>query len=335
MNSATKIGYCLIAVTVLVLLPLLTFLGTGAEYAFAVVIPYCALTAFMAGFIYRIVRWAQSPVPFNITTVAGQEKSLPWIKDANIESPGNNWALAWRMFLEIFFFRSLFRNSRADMVAGQRLVYGGSRWLWLGGLAFHWSLLIIIFRHLRFFTEPVFLPVTWLTSLDSLFQFSLSTLFLTDFIILAALTYLFLRRVVSPQIKYISLASDYLALLLIMGVAISGILMRWIFKVDVDAVKRLAISMVTFRPAVGTDIGLAFYIHLMLVCTLLAYFPFSKMMHAPGILFSPTRNMKNDSRAIRHINPWDHPVRVHTYQEYEDEFRKPMIAAGLPVEKKE
>jgi nitrate reductase gamma subunit len=300
-----------------------------------VVIPYCALAAFFAGFIYRIIRWAQSPVPFNITTVAGQEKSLPWIKDAKIESPGNNRAVAWRMFLEIFFFRSLFRNSRADMVAGQRLVYGGSRWLWLGGLAFHWSLLIIIFRHLRFFTEPVFLPVTWLTSLDSLFQFSLSTLFLTDFIVLAALTYLFLRRVVSPQIKYISLASDYLALLLIMGVAISGILMRWIFKVDVDAVKRLAISMVTFRPAVGTDIGLAFYIHLMLVCTLLAYFPFSKMMHAPGILFSPTRNMKNDSRAIRHINPWDRPVRVHTYQEYEDEFRKPMIAAGLPVEKKE
>jgi hypothetical protein len=59
------------------------------------------------------------------------------------------------------------------------------------------------------------------------------------------------------------------------------------------------------------------------------------MMHAPGILFSPTRNMKNDSRSVRHVNPWNHPVRVHTYEEYEDEFRKPMIAAGLPVEKKE
>ena len=334
MNNAAKMGYPLIAVTVLVLLPLLTLLGTGAEYAFAVVMPCLALTAFFAGFIYRIIRWAQSPVPFNITTVAGQEKSLPWIKDNKIESPANNWAVAWRMFVEIFFFRSLFRNSRADLVAGQRLAYGGSRWLWLGGLAFHWSLLVILFRHLRFFTEPVFLPVTWLTSLDSVFQFSLSTLFLTDFIILAALTYLFLRRVVSPQIKYISLASDYLAPLLILGVVISGVFMRWIFKVDVDAVKRLAISMVTFRPAVGPDIGLAFYIHLMLACALVAYFPFSKMMHAPGILFSPTRNMKNDSRAVRHINPWNRAVRIHTYEEYEDEFRKPMIAAGLPVEKK-
>jgi nitrate reductase gamma subunit len=334
MNNAVKILYPVAAVTILVLLPLLTLPVPSAEFIFAVVIPCLALVAFFTGFIYRIVRWAQSPVPFNITTVAGQEKSLPWIKDDKIESPGNNWAVTWRMFLEIFFFRSLFRNSRADMVAGQRLVYGGSRWLWLGGLAFHWSLLVIIFRHLRFFTEPVFPPVTWLTSLDSLFQFSLSTLFLSDFIILTALTYLFLRRVVSPQIKYISLASDYLALLLILGVIISGILMRWIFKVDADAVKRLAISMITFSPAVSPNIGLAFYIHLMLVCTLIAYFPFSKMMHAPGILFSPTRNMKNNSRSVRHINPWNRPVRVHTYEEYEDEFRKPMIAAGLPVEKK-
>ncbi len=335
MNNAAKILYPLAAVTILVLLPLLTLTGPGAEFAFAVIIPCLALAAFFAGFIYRVVRWAQSPVPFNITTVAGQEKSLPWIKDAKVESPGSNWAVAWRMLLEIFFFRSLFRNSRADLVAGQRLIYGGSLWLWLGGLAFHWSLLVIIFRHLRFFTEPVFLPVTWLTNLDSLFQFSLTTLFLSDFIILIALTYLFFRRVVSPQIKYISLASDYLALLLILGVAISGVLMRWVFKVDVDAVKRLAISMITFRPAVSPDIGLAFYIHLMLACTLIAYFPFSKMMHAPGILFSPTRNMKNDSRSVRHVNPWNHPVRVHTYEEYEDEFRKPMIAAGLPVEKKE
>jgi len=335
MNNSVKILGPLAAVMILVLLPLLTLTGPNAEFAFAVILPCLALAAFFAGFIYRIVRWAQSPVPFSIPMVAGQEKSLPWIKDDKIESPGNNWAVTWRMFLEIFFFRSLFRNSRAELVAGQRLVYGGSRWLWLGGLAFHWSLLIIIFRHLRFFTEPVFLPVTWLTNLDSIFQFSLTTLFLSDFVILIALTYLFLRRLVSPQIKYISQASDYLALLLILGVVISGVLMRWAFKVDVDAVKRLAISMITFRPAVIPNIGLAFYIHLMLVCTLIAYFPFSKMMHAPGILFSPTRNMKNDSRSVRHVNPWNLPVRVHTYEEYEDEFRKPMMAAGLPVEKKE
>jgi len=38
---------------------------------------------------------------------------------------------------------------------------------------------------------------------------------------------------------------------------------------------------------------------------------------------------------VRHINPWNRAVRIHTYEEYEDEYRKPMIAAGLPVDKKE
>jgi nitrate reductase gamma subunit len=113
---------------------------------------------------------------------------------------------------------------------------------------------------------------------------------------------------------------------------ISGILMRSLFRVDLIAVKELAISVITFRPAVPAGIGLPFYIHLLLVCVLVAYFPFSKMMHAAGILLSPTRNSKNDSRMARHVNPWNTPVRVHTYPEYEDEFRQPMIKSGIPIE---
>jgi nitrate reductase gamma subunit len=76
-----------------------------------------------------------------------------------------------------------------------------------------------------------------------------------------------------------------------------------------------------------------FYIHLLLVSTLLAWFPFSKLMHMGGVFLSPTRNMANDSRMRRHINPWDAPVKVHTYEEYEDEYRDKMKLAGLPVEK--
>ena len=70
-----------------------------------------------------------------------------------------------------------------------------------------------------------------------------------------------------------------------------------------------------------------------LVCTLFAYFPFSKLMHLGGVFLSPTRNMPNDSRMVRHVNPWNYPVKVHTYEEYEDHFREKMIEAGLPVEK--
>ena len=332
MNRAAIILCPLAAVILLILLSLLTLLGNGTEYIFAVVIPYLALTSFFAGIIYRVVRWAQSPVPFNIPTVAGQEKSLPWIKNDKIESPVSNWAVAWRMLLEMLFFRSLFRNNNMQQAGQHRLVYGGSRWLWLGGLAFHWSLLIILIRHLRFFTEPVFQPSLWISSFDGILQLALPALFITDFIILIAASYLLLRRLLSARIRYISLASDYLALFLILAVVISGILMRSIFKVDLVAVKELAISVITFSPMVPAGIGLPFYIHLLLVCTLIAYFPFSKMMHAAGILLSPTRNAKNNSRMVRHINPWNGPVRVHTYTEYEDEFRQPMVKAGIPVE---
>jgi hypothetical protein len=56
-------------------------------------------------------------------------------------------------------------------------------------------------------------------------------------------------------------------------------------------------------------------------------------MHLGGIFFSPTRNLPADTRATRHINPWNYPVHVHTYEEYEDEFREKMVEAGLPVVK--
>jgi len=327
-----RIIWPLIAVIAVILLALISVVVPSSQLIFGVIVPYLAISIFIAGFIYRVIRWASSPVPFNIPTTCGQEASFDWIKSDKIESPRSNWGIACRMALEIFFFRSLFRNNNMGQADQQRLIYGGSRWLWLGGLAFHWSLLIILIRHLRYFTEPVFPPSLWISSIDGMLQLALPALFISDFIILAAVSYLLIRRLVSSRIRYISLASDYLALFLILAVGISGILMRSLFKVDLIAVKELGISVITFRPAVPAGIGLPFYIHLLLVCTLIAYFPFSKMMHAGGIFLSPTRNSKNDSRRVRHINPWNRPVRVHTYAEYEDEFRQPMIKAGIPVD---
>ena len=152
-------------------------------------------------------------------------------------------------------------------------------------------------------------------------------------VLLAAVTFLFLRRLFIGRIRYISLASDYFPLILIFGIAFSGLLMRYFTKASVVQVKELAMGLVTFHPVIPDGIGTIFYVHLFLVCVLLAYFPFSKLMHMGGIFFSPTRNMTGNTRAARHVNPWNYPVKVHTYQEYEDEFREKMIEAGLPVEK--
>ncbi len=322
------LGICL-----LVLMVLAGAWGLGWYYVFGIIVPYAAMLAFTAGLIYRILKWAGTPVPFSIPTVGGQQKSLPWVKASGVESPYSNAGVIVRMALEVLLFRSLFRNDKFELKRTSKLVYGGNRYLWLGGLAFHWSLFFILFRHLRFFTEPVPSIVLFVQNLDGLFQLATPTLFITDFVILIALTYLFLRRIISSQLRYISLPTDYFAVLLILGVALSGVLMRLFYRVDVTAIKVLAMSVLTFHPTIPSGLGLLFYIHLFFASTLLAYFPFSKMVHGAGLLFSPTRNLKNDSRARRYLNPWSYPVKVHTYEEWEDQFREPMKKAGLPVEK--
>ncbi len=324
------------AFSAVVALALIAYLGVKAAnlyFLFGVIVPYAAVATFVIGFIYRVLKWAGSPVPFCIPSTCGQQKSLPWIKQAKLENPTTTLGVIGRMALEVFFFRSLFRNLKTQMKDGGKLVYGEAKWLWLAGLAFHWSFLIILVRHLRFFIGQVPFPIKMVEVLDSFLQIGVPLLYITDAVILAAVTYLFLRRVLIPQMRYISLPADYFPLFLILGVVASGILMRYFLKVNIVGVKMLTMGLVSFAPAVPEGIGVIFYIHLFLISTLFAYFPFSKLMHMGGVFLSPTRNMANDSRMKRHINPWNYPVHVHTYEEYENDFREKMKEAGIPVEK--
>jgi nitrate reductase gamma subunit len=267
--------------------------------------------------------------------VCGQQKSLPWIKSNPLESPPNNFWVVGRMALEVLTFRSLFRNTKVQRTKDGRAVYGNEYLLWLGALAFHYSLLVILLRHFRFFGEPVPIFSTIVAEVDGFLQIGAPRLYLTSIVIVAGLSYLLFRRLWNPQVRYISLPSDYFALFLLLGVTISGGLMRYFTKVDVVKVKELVMSLLRFHPSVPEGIGLVFYIHLFLVCVLLAYFPVSKLMHMGGVFLSPTRNLANNSRERRHVNPWDYPVHVHTYEEWEDDFRDKLIAAGIPLDKKE
>jgi nitrate reductase gamma subunit len=193
--------------------------------------------------------------------------------------------------------------------------------------------LIIFVRHFKYFTEPVPSWVLGLQFLDGFFQVGLPIILVTDVTVVVALTFLFLRRILDPKLRYISLTADYFALFLLLGVTISGIYMRYIGKMDIVSVKELGVGLLSLHPVLPEGIGLAFFVHLFLVCVFLAYFPFSKLMHMAGVFMSPTRNMANDNRRHRHENPWNYPVKVHTYEEYEEEFRDKMIAADMPVEK--
>ena len=304
----------------------------GQQYLFGVVVPYVAVVIFLAGMIYRVLLWASAPVPFRIPTVSGQQKSLPWIKYSRFESPANGLEATGRMALEVLLFRSLFRNTRVELTPSQRVVYQPDKFLWAGALVFHWCFLLILLRHLRFFLEPTPALVHWLERIDGFFQLTAPTFLLSSALIALALLYLLGRRLLDPQVRYISLPADYFALFLLLGVVGSGIFMRYITKTDLLAVKQLSVGLVTLHPVLPQGVGMPFYIHLFLVSALFAYFPFSKLVHMGGVFLSPTRNLANNNRARRHVNPWNPEVEVHTYQQWEDEFKDKLKASGIALD---
>lgn len=328
-----KAFYALLAVAAIALAAAAADRLAGLRAGFAVIISYGAVLTLLAGVSCRVLGWSRSPVPFHIPTVCGQQKSLPWIKSSRLESPSTSGAAAMRMAVEILLFRSLFRNVRSRFVEGPRVIYREEKFLWLGAIAFHWSMLFILVRHLRFFVEPVPWLATAVESLDGFMQVGAPVLYMTDLAIVAALLYLLQRRLRDPLVRYVSLFTDYFALFLLLGIAISGVWMRYFSRVDPVAVKQFALSLTIFSPALPANPGALFFVHLGLVCSLAAYLPFSKLMHMGGVFLSPTRNLANNSRMRRHVNPWNYPVKVHTYQEWEEEFHDKIAAAGLPLER--
>ncbi len=340
MNFVVSIVFSSAVVVLLVLVP---WVGVGAldlHILFGIVVPYAALITFFVGVVAKIIGWGRSPVPFRIPTTAGQQWTLPWINPNRIDNPKGTGGVIIRMLFEVLLFRSLFRNTRMEFRQGPKITYEWEKWLWLFALVFHYAFLTVLVRHLRFFTEPIPLFVTVLEKLDGFMQmgiapltgYQLPALLLSGLALLAGVGFLFLRRLLSAQVRYISLPADYFPLFLIGAIAFTGILMRYVLKVDIPNIKELTMGLVSFHPSIPEGIGVLFYIHLFLVSVLFAYFPFSKLVHMGGVFLSPTRNLSNNSRIVRHINPWNYPVKTHTYEEYEDEFREKMVEAGLPVD---
>jgi len=303
----------------------------GGDALLLSAIAYAGFAVFLVGFCYRVVKWAAVPVPFRIPATCGQQTSLPWIKSAGLDNPSTNAGVVGRMALEALLFRSLFRNSRARLDEG-RLICSEQRYLWLAALAFHWSLLTILIRHLRLLVEPVPAVVLGIERVDGFFQLGTPPLYISDVVFACALLYLLLRRFRDPMVRYISQFSDYFALLVIGGIAASGLLMRYSTRVDVIGAKEFALGVASFHPVRAAALGSMFTVHVALISLLAAYFPFSKLMHMGGVFLSPTRNLANNSRAKRHINPWNYPVKTHTYAEWEEEFRDKLKAAEIPLE---
>ncbi|MBS0614037.1 MAG: sulfate reduction electron transfer complex DsrMKJOP subunit DsrM [Proteobacteria bacterium] len=321
----------LYAVLALVLLGILASRSAVASIAVTVVLPYLAWGTLLVGVCYRVWRWARVPVPFRIPTTCGQQRSLPWLPRAPLDNPDNALWATLRVGFETLLFRSLLRDNRPRIEAG-RLAYSPTRALWLGALAMHWALLIVVLRHLRFALEPTPNWVVSLGALDGMLQIGAPPLLLSDVALVTALLYLLMRRWRVPALRYLSIFSDYFALLLLLGIALSGMAMRYVAHVDVVAVKQMMLGIVTFHPQVLSAPPAPLLVHVLLVCALAVYLPFSKLMHLGAAVLSPTRNLANNSRRRRHVNPWNAPVATHEYAEWEAEFADKLKLAGLPLE---
>jgi len=204
--------------------------------------------------------------------------------------------------------------------------------LWLFAVAFHGSLAVIVLRHLRLFVAPVPGFVSWLQSVDSISDLLIPKLHVTSVLIMVALSLLLGRRLVLARLRYISLAADYFPLLLLLGIALTGVWMRHVSRTDVSEVKAIITGVASFSLTLNHPVDTCLAMHVFLVCALLVYFPLSKLMHMPGALMSPTLTLAANSRAKRHINVNNPKVETLHYADYEATFRERMIDAGIPVE---
>jgi len=193
-------------------------------------------------------------------------------------APTTRTGVGLRMAREIVLFESLFQ---------------ANLWIWLFGWLFHAALVLVLLRHLRYFVEPVWTWVVWLQPVG----------ILAALVMVAGLAGLWARRFLVERIRYISTPSDHLMLALLLLIAASGLTMKFIAHTDIVAVKTFFLGLMRFdlQPLPADP---ALYVHLALVSALLFVFPFSKLLHAPGLLFSPTRNQVDDSRQSRHLAPW-------------------------------
>ena len=224
---------------------------------------YLATLLLVVGLIYRISTYARTPSPLKIPTTP---------------APTTTGGLVLRMTREVVFFESLFK---------------ANLWTWGLGWLFHASMALVLMRHLRYFTEPVW---GWVAFIQPFGMYAGITTLL-------GVCGLWGRRLFVERIRYISTPSDHLMLLLFIGIAASGLLMKFAAHTDVIAVKTYFLGLmhlnVQMLPA-----DLLLVVHLSLVVSLLVVFPNSKLLHAPGVFFSPTRNQKDNPREKRHLSAW-------------------------------
>lgn len=224
---------------------------------------YLATLLLVAGLAYKIFDYSRTPAPLKIPTTP---------------APTTQSGVVYRMAKEVVLFESLFK---------------ANKWIWVFGWLFHFGLLLVLVRHLRYFTEPVWF---WVYIVQPFGKYA-------SIMMVVGLAGLLARRFLVDRVRYISTPSDYLMLVLIIVIGLSGMLMTFVAHTDIVALKTFFIGLMYFdvQPVPQDPVLL---IHLALVALLMLIFPVSKLLHAPGLFFSPTRNQVDNPREQRHVAAW-------------------------------
>ncbi len=224
---------------------------------------YVATAILVVGVARKIFIFARTPQPLKIpTTPAPTTRAGVW----------------WRMTREVTVFESLFKSNK---------------WIWLFGWVFHLCLFAELAWHVRYFTQPVPVVITWLQWF----------VVFTGLGFVAGLAGLWARRFLVDRVRYISNPSDHLMLALLLAIGLSGLGMKYLMRTDIVAVKAFFLGLMRFdwQPLPADP---ALLVHLTLVATLMIVFPVSKLLHAPGVFFSPTRNQVDNPREKRWARGW-------------------------------
>ena len=224
---------------------------------------YVATLLLVGGLAYKIFDYSRTPAPLKIPTTP---------------APTTQKGVVYRMAKEVVLFESLFKSNK---------------WIWVFGWLFHFGLLLVLMRHLRYFTEPVWL---WVNIVQPFGKYA-------SIMMVVGLVGLLARRFLVDRVRYISTPSDYLMLVLLIVIGISGMLMTFVAHTDIVALKTFFIGLMYFdvQPVPQDPILL---VHLAMVAMLMLIFPMSKLLHAPGVFFSPTRNQVDNPREHRHVAAW-------------------------------
>jgi nitrate reductase gamma subunit len=200
------------------------------------------------------------------------------LKIPTTPAPTTRGGVVLRMTREVVFFESLFK---------------ANKWTWLFGWLFHAALLLVLLRHVRYFQQPVWAPIVFVQFFGTWAGFAL----------VAGLAGLWARRFLVDRVRYISTPSDHLHLALLLAIGLSGLALRFVAHTDIVAVKAYMMGLMRFsiQPLPADPLLL---LHLALVALLMIVFPISKLLHAPGLFFSPTRNQADDPREARHVAAW-------------------------------